>query len=154
MILRDIEAADLPVIFSQQLDPDANYMAAFTSREPSDKAAFMVHWAKILDDSTIIKKAIIYDGQVAGNIGCFEWGGKRQVGYWIGREYWGKGLATRALTEILGIVKTRPLYAHAAADNIASIRVLQKCGFTITGYEKSFANARGEEIEEAILELR
>lgn len=154
MILRDIEAADLPIFFSHQQDPDANYMAAFTSPDPTDEAAFTAHWAKILADDSITKRTILYDGQVAGNISCFGWDGRQEIGYWIGREYWGKGLATRALSEFLCIVTTRPLYAHAATDNIASIRVLQKCGFTITGYDRGFANARGEEIEEAVMELR
>ena len=51
-------------------------------------------------------------------------------------------------------LKSRPLYARATKDNVASLRVLEKCGFTICGDDKAFANARGEEIEEAILELR
>src|SRR4029453_19193159 len=74
--------------------------------------------------------------------------------YWIGREFWGRGIATQALAVLLSAVKTRPLYARAAKDNIASLRVLEKCGFTITGYERGFANARGEEIEEVVLELQ
>jgi RimJ/RimL family protein N-acetyltransferase len=49
--------------------------------------------------------------------------------------------------------RARPIYARVAKDNVASLRVLEKCGFTITGQAKGFANARGEEIEEWILEL-
>src|SRR4029453_1988037 len=74
--------------------------------------------------------------------------------YWIGREFWGRGIATQALAVLLSAVKTRPLYARAAKDNVASLRVLEKCGFTIAGYERGFANARGEEVEEVVLELR
>jgi RimJ/RimL family protein N-acetyltransferase len=113
----------------------------------------MAHWAKILADDTIIKRTIIYEGQVAGNIVCFGWQGKREVGYWLGREHWGKGIATAALGEFLGVVTERPLYAAAAKDNAASIRVLEKCGFVITGHDRGFSNARGEEIEEVMLEL-
>ena len=76
------------------------------------------------------------------------------MSYWIGREFWGKGIATKALAVFLSAVKARPLYARAAKDNIASLRVLEKCGFAITGYERGFANARGEEVEEVVLELR
>src|SRR5262249_35348001 len=95
-------------------------------------------------------------GQVAGSIGAFvaPWSGKLEVTYWIGREFWGKGIATKALAVFLSAVNVRPLYARAARDNIASLRVLEKCGFTITGYERGFANARGEEVEEVVLELR
>lgn len=155
VLLRDVTEDDLPTFFEHQLDPDASYMVAFTARDPSDRDAFMAHWTRLLADDTITKRTIlVVDGRVAGNVVSFEWNGKREVGYWIGKEYWGKGLATRALSEFLSIVKTRPLYASAAKDNIASIRVLEKCGFTITGHVRSFANARGKEIEEVILELR
>lgn len=84
----------------------------------------------------------------------FERFGKPEVTYWIEKEYWGRGIATKALSEFLSYLKTRPLYACAAKDNIASIRVLEKCGFTILGEDKGFSNARGEEVEEFILKLK
>lgn len=159
VLLRDITEADLPIFFEQQLDPAANHMAAFTARDPADKDAFMRHWARIMSDDTVIKQTILFDGRVAGNIGSYREGGEREggereVGYWIGREYWGKGIATETLSEFLRQVKERPLYARAAKDNAASIRVLEKCGFTLTGYDRGFANVRGEEIEEAVFELK
>jgi RimJ/RimL family protein N-acetyltransferase len=153
ILLRDVTQDDLAIFFEQQLDPDANYMAAFTAKEPADRQAFMAHWTRILGDKTITKKTIIFDGQVAGHVVSFEQFGMPEVSYWIDREFWGKGIATRALSELLGHVKVRPLYARAAKDNIASLRVLQKCGFTISGEDKGFANARGAEVEEFILVL-
>lgn len=151
--LRDVTEEDLATFFEQQLDPLAIHMAAFTTKDPSDKDAFAAHWTKILADDTITIKTILIDGCVAGHVAQFERFGEPEVTYWIGREYWGKGVATEALSEFLRDVKMRPLYARAAKDNVASIRVLEKCGFTITAYETAFANARGEEIEEAILRL-
>jgi RimJ/RimL family protein N-acetyltransferase len=154
VLLRDVSDDDLPIFFEQQLDPAANHMAAFTAEYPADRDAFTEKWTKILDDDIITKKTILFEGHVAGHVVSFERFGKPEVAYWIGKEFWGKGIATRALSELLSGLKTRPLYARAAKDNIASIRVLEKCGFTISGYEKAFANARGEEIEEAILKLK
>lgn len=154
VLLRDVTEDDLPVFFEHQLDPAANHMAAFTAKDPADRDAFVAHWTKILADETISIKTILFEGHVVGHVAKFERSGKPEVTYWIGREYWGRGLATQALSEFLGHVKVRPLYAGAAKDNVASLRVLEKCGFTIIGYEKGFANARGEEIEEVILELR
>jgi len=148
--LRDVIEADLRIFFEHQLDPDATQMAAFPAR---DWDAFTAHWTKILLDETIIIQTILCDGQVAGNVVSFEQGGERQVGYWIGREYWGKGIATRALSQFLGQVTARPLYAHVAKHNIASIRVLEKCGFAICGEDKGSSNAGGEEVEEFILKL-
>jgi RimJ/RimL family protein N-acetyltransferase len=147
--LRDVTEDD-PIFFEHQLDPDATEMAAFLSR---DRDAFMTHWAKIMADDSVILKTILFDGQVAGNIVSFVQSGEREVGYWIGKEYWGKGVATKALAAFLNYVKIRPLYAHVAKHNIGSRRVLEKCGFKVTGEGKGFSNARGEEVEEFILKL-
>ncbi|WP_164011409.1 GNAT family N-acetyltransferase [Pyxidicoccus trucidator] len=154
VVLRDVTEADLSVFFEQQLDADANRMAAFTSRDPADRGAFMAHWARILGDAGIIKKTILVEGQVAGHVSSFEMLGHREVTYWLGRSFWGQGLATRALSALLEHEKVRPLHARAAKDNLGSLRVLEKCGFVITGEDKGFANARGAETEEFILVLR
>lgn len=151
--LREVRASDLPIFFDQQLDESANHMAAFTAKNPTDQESFMAHWARILSDETIITRTILLDGQVAGHVGSFEQFGQPEVSYWIGRRYWGKGLATTALTLFLDHIPTRPLYARAVKDNIASLRVLEKCGFTIVGEDTGFANARGAEVEEFILKL-
>ena len=151
--LREVQPSDLPIFFAQQADPIGYQMAAFTARDPSDQAAFMDHWAKILVNPTSTIRTIVWQDQVVGNILCFLWDGLPEVGYWLGRDYWGRGIATQALAALLQIIPVRPLYAHAARDNHGSIRVLEKCGFRVTSYSSSWANARGAEIEEAILEL-
>jgi RimJ/RimL family protein N-acetyltransferase len=148
--LRDVTEGDLPILFEQQRDPEANRMAAFPAR---DREAFTAHWTKILDDLTVTKKAILFNGKVAGNIVSFEQSGTRKVGYWIGKNFWGKGIATKALSDFLVHVKVRPLYAHVAKHNVGSIRVLEKCGFTISGEDKDPSGAGGEEVEEFILKL-
>lgn len=151
--LRDVIQSDLPIFYEQQLDPDANYMAAFTRKDPGDKEAFMLFWARILGDENILIQTMLYDGQVAGSVLSYVQMGEREVSYWIGKEYWGKGIATRALEGLLGQIEARPLYARAAKDNLASLRVLQKCGFKIIAEDKGYANARHAETEEYILEL-
>jgi RimJ/RimL family protein N-acetyltransferase len=148
--LRDVTEDDLPIFFEHQLDPDATEMAAFLSR---DRDAFMTHWAKIMADDSVILKTILFDGQAAGNIVSFVRSGEREVGYWIGKEYWGKGIATKALAAFLDHVQMRPLYAHVAKSNVGSRRVLEKCGFTIVSEDK-FSNAHGDDLEELILIMR
>ncbi|MGH2682237.1 MAG: GNAT family N-acetyltransferase [Actinomycetota bacterium] len=151
VLLREVTESDLPVFFQQQRDPDANRMAAFP---PRDWDAFIAHWkTKVLGDQTVDKKTILFDGEVAGNIVSFEHSGKREVGYWIGREYWGKGIATQALSMFLDLVTARPLYAGVAKHNVASIRVLEKCGFTISDGE-SGASGGDDGVEEVLLVLR
>ena len=155
IILREVTEQDLPIFFEQQRDPVADHVAAFGAKDPSDRDAFMAKWAGILGDDSITKRTVLCEGRVAGNVMSFlaPWSGKQEVSYWIGREYWGKGVATDALRELIRHLKVRPLYPRAAKDNIGSLRVLQKCGFTVTGCERSFATSRGEEIDEVLLEL-
>lgn len=153
VILRDVNKDDLPIFFEQQLDKTSNLMAAFTAKDPTDKIAFMSHWQKILDDDRIIKKTVLFNGQVAGHVSSFEQFGEPEVSYWIGRDYWGRGVATRSLSQLLDYVNIRPLFARVVKDNTASIRVLEKCGFKICGEDKGYSNARTEEVEEYVLKL-
>lgn len=152
--LRAVTDADLPTFFEQQLDPAANHMAAFTAKDPADRDAFAAHWAKIRGDAAVTIRTILLDECVAGYVAGFERMGDPEVTYWIGKEYWGRGIATEALARFLAELPRRPLYARVAKDNAASARVLEKCGFAIVGEESYFANARGEEIQELILALR
>ena len=155
LLLRPVVADDLPIFFEQQADPDANYIAAFTVKDPSDRAAFMARWQRILADPTVIIRTVVTDGAVAGSVLSYEVEGRPEVSYWLGRAFWGRGIATRALTAFLADAnRTRPIYARAAKDNIGSLRVLAKCGFTIVGEDKGYANARGAEVEEYVLALQ
>lgn len=149
ILLRDVSESDLPIFYEQQLDPEATAMAAFPSR---DKASFMAHWAKIMAIESAIQKTILFNDKVAGNILCWEQDGEREVGYWIGKEFWGKGIATKALGEFINQMKIRPLVAHVVKHNIASRRILEKCGFTFIKEDK-YLNPGGEEVEELFLKL-
>jgi RimJ/RimL family protein N-acetyltransferase len=150
--LRVMEESDLPVFFEHQLDPQACYMAAFTRENPADWESFYKRWTGFLANENMVKRTILCDGQVAGHIIAYKTD-RDLLTYWIGREYWGRGVATRALAEFLKSMLVRPLHAYVAVDNIASLRVLQKNGFEIIEKEVGYANARGGELEEYLLEL-
>ena len=128
--LRDFIDGDLSHFYEYQKDPVANQMAGFPARELD---SFMAHWTRIRADESNILRTILNNGQVAGNIVSFMMEGKREVGYWIGREFWGKGIATKALVLFLEEVKIRPLYGVALKSNIGSQHVLSKCGFAVLG---------------------
>lgn len=148
-LLRPITESDLPILFEQQLDPEATAMAAFPSR---DRDAFYAHSKKIMADESNILMTIVYDSQVAGSIFSWEMEGEREVGYWLGKEFWGKGVATQALAEYVKIVTIRPLFAHVAKHNIGSKRVLEKNGFKVIG-EDSYTNPAGVLVDEFLLKL-
>lgn len=154
LLLREVIESDLPLFFRFQLDPDANHMAAFTARDPGDRAAFDAHWKKILADPTTTNRTIVLHGQVVGSVASYLEAGEPEVTYWIDRAWWGRGVATRALAAFLARVDPRrPIHARVAKDNLGSRRVLEKCGFRVTGEDRGFANARGAEIEELLLVL-
>jgi RimJ/RimL family protein N-acetyltransferase len=149
--LRPVRPGDLPRIYDLQLDPESNRMAVTI---PRIGEAFDLHWAKALGDPAIAARAVLVGEALVGFISCFPRDGQDQVGYWIDRTYWGRGIASRALHLLLREVAKRPLVATAAASNGASLRVLQKCGFVIEQVRLSPADERGPECEEAVLVLR
>jgi RimJ/RimL family protein N-acetyltransferase len=151
--LRDVRDADLEVFWALMSDEQAQHMAAVTRGYHYDRAAFDAHWDTVRSDPAVIMRTVLADGEVAGHAAVFGPPDEREVTYWVDRAYWGRGVATAALAGMLGLEHTRPVHAHAAADNTGSIRVLQKCGFVITGRGRIFAQARGEEIDEVALTL-
>jgi RimJ/RimL family protein N-acetyltransferase len=152
--LREVRDDDLPVFYVYSNDLEAIRMAAFTTKDPSDRTHFDAHWARIRQDPSIVARTVVgEDDEIVGHVSVFGPADEREVTYWIGREYWGRGAATAALRELLRVVPERPVRARAAADNGGSIRVLEKCGFVVTGGDRGFANARGEEIDEVVLTL-
>lgn len=124
--LRPVTADDEPIFYAHQNDPEASAMAAFPIRE---RAAHAAHWARILANPRNCIRTILLDGALAGNIGAWDQDGARLVGYWIGRAFWGRGVASRALALFLAVETTRPLDAFVAEHNRGSIRVLEKNGF-------------------------
>jgi RimJ/RimL family protein N-acetyltransferase len=148
--LRDTIESDLDHFYAFQLDPEASQLIGFA---PRSKAESDAHWAKILSDDVGVNQTILADGQVAGNIVCFILSGEREVGYRLGREFWGKGIATKALSLFLLQVTDRPLFAHVAKRNHASVRVLEKNGFAVTGEDKMLSEVTGEVIEEWVMKL-
>jgi RimJ/RimL family protein N-acetyltransferase len=154
LVLRDMVDDDLAAFFAHQLDPDANRMAAFINRDPSDRDAFTAHWGRIRRNPTVIFRTIVLDEEIAGYVSSYEADGQTEITYWLGKTYWGQGIATRALAAFLETANPkRPIRARVAQDNLGSLRVLQKCGFIITGEDAGFAKARGCETSEYILML-
>jgi len=149
ILLRPVTETDLPIIFEQMSDSESSAMAAVPSR---DRETFNAHWAKIMANEDTIIRTIEVDGQVAGHLVSFMIEEEREVGYWLGRKFWGRGIASEALRQFLGVVKTRPLFGRVAKHNLASKRVLEKCGFKFIGEDK-YTNRANEEVNEFVLRL-
>ena len=130
--IRSVEDADLPIFLAHQDDPVAAAMAAFPTRAPD---VFYEHWATIRANPTNYTRTIVADDEVVGDIVSWLDHGSRQVGYWVGRDHWGKGYATAALRLMLDEITDRPITAHIVPANIGSQRVVEKCGFLRVGEE-------------------
>jgi RimJ/RimL family protein N-acetyltransferase len=149
--LRPVEDGDLDALFDHMRDPESVLMAAFTAKDPDDRDAFDAHMSKVRASPDCTLLAVTRGGHLVGSIGYFVVDGDTEITYWIARSAWGQGVAGQALALVLETVPVRPLYARAASDNVGSLRVLQKAGFTPIGTEIAYAPARNAEIEETIL---
>jgi RimJ/RimL family protein N-acetyltransferase len=132
-MLREVIPADLPIHFEQQRDPASVAMAVVPARS---REAFDAHWERLLGDPSVIVRSVVADGEVVGSAVSFLRSGERQVGYWIAREHWGRGLASEALRDLLEEIDERPLFARVVPHNRGSLRVLEKSGFRVVGEER------------------
>jgi RimJ/RimL family protein N-acetyltransferase len=128
--LRPVGPADIPIFFEHQADPIAARLAAFAPRDLETHAR---HWERILGDQATIARTIVVGHDVVGNVVSWLDGDRRLVGYWVARSHWSRGIATQALRSFVHDVAERPLFALVAAGNTASIRVLEKAGFSRRG---------------------
>ncbi|ROI06741.1 N-acetyltransferase [Chryseobacterium sp. G0240] len=151
--LRPTVVADLEILFQFQLDPEANHLAAFTSKDSTNKEAYLAKYTKLLNDTTVNNQTIMAGTVIAGSIAKFIMEGDAEITYWIDKNFWGQGVATTALKEFLKIETARPIFGRVAFDNSGSQKVLEKCGFVKIGTDTGFANARQTEIEEFIYRL-
>ena len=151
--LTKTEADDLNAFFEFQLDKEANHLAAFTSKDPNNKTAYMEKYTKLVSDPGINMQTIRVKDEIAGSISKFVMEGEAEITYWFDRKFWGQGIATRALTLFLEVVTARPLFTHVAKHNLGSRRVLEKNGFVVIGADQTPPDADGNQVEEFILKL-
>lgn len=151
--LRETVVTDLDALFIFQSDEEAGHMAAFVNENWQDKEAYKAKWKRLLADETIKIRTIVLDNKVVGSVLIWQLMGEPQISYGLGKEFWNRGIVSNALQQFLTIFPDRPLYGRAAFDNIASIKVLTKCGFKKINEEQSYAHARQQEITEVVFVL-
>ncbi|WND01427.1 GNAT family N-acetyltransferase [Temperatibacter marinus] len=134
--LRDLAHCHFEDLYNQKNDSDV--LAWIPGEYPLDRRTFDTKTSDALAKGQTVEQAnytIFVDGIIAGMIGQFPRDGEDrfEVGYFIGQEFWGKGVASRALVLCLKNLRelgfNHPLYGCHAADNPSSGRVLEKAGF-------------------------
>ncbi|MBS0188132.1 MAG: GNAT family N-acetyltransferase [Planctomycetes bacterium] len=131
--LRPTVSSDIRLLHTFECDAMANQLAG---TKPRTWEVFRARWDEILADPSgsstgVTPRAILVDGVLAGAINVWPHEGRPNIGYWIGREHWGRGIASAALQLMLNEFSARPLFASAAAENRPSLRVLEKAGFIV-----------------------
>lgn len=132
----DIARMTLRMPHPYSVDDAEGFILSVAGQDPARSRTFLIEHE---DHGPVGVLGIFEDGHVAP-----------EVGYWIGRPYWGRGYATEALEA--GVLwasrqwKRRALVAGHFSDNPASGRVLEKAGFLYTGEVRNgFSRARGED---------
>jgi uncharacterized protein (TIGR00369 family) len=148
--LRPVHEADLAVLHAQQADAEAQRVAGLAGRE---RDAYFVHMGQVLADPANVLRVVEVDGAVAGLVLAFPREGLHELGYWLGRAYWGRGILTRALAEFVPTVGCRPLHAHTAQHNAASLRALQRLGFEQVATRDDFGGDRGPGVPGVVMRL-
>ncbi|WP_448004137.1 GNAT family N-acetyltransferase [Agromyces bauzanensis] len=151
--LRATRDRDLDALFAFEQHEEAVRMAAFTAPDPTDRATFDAHWRRLLADPGVDARTVRADGEVVGSVARWFEHDEAEITCWVDPAHWGEGIATRAMRLFLDVLRDRPVRARVAADNAASIAVLEKLGFQRAGSAMSYANARGTEIEELVYRL-
>jgi RimJ/RimL family protein N-acetyltransferase len=125
---------------------------------PADADAWFAHLAA-MDEPT--SWAIEVEGVAVGGIGVAPDEGvfakSAEFGYWLAEPYWGRGIMTEAARAVVPVAMARfglcRLESAVFAWNPASMRVLEKCGFTREGVSRSSVIKDGELIDRVVYAL-
>ncbi|PKM94886.1 MAG: GNAT family N-acetyltransferase [Firmicutes bacterium HGW-Firmicutes-1] len=129
-----------------------NLRNVFPNPYTEEHALFYIRMC--LNESTPQKcvKAIVVDGKAVGSIGIFikddVYCKSAELGYWLGEEFWGKGIMTEAIKEICNYAFAKydivRIFAEPFAENQGSRRVLEKAGFELEGISKKSVFKNGK----------
>jgi [ribosomal protein S5]-alanine N-acetyltransferase len=148
LVLRALSAADLPRV--AELAGDWQ-IACMTARVPYPYSlAQAEQWFRTLDAGEFVR-VIEWNGELIGMCGyTLHKGNTAEIGYWIGRPWWGHGFATEAADHLvrhcLKTTRVGKLTCCHFADNLASARVIQKLGFKPVGQCSAYCEARRKDV--------
>jgi RimJ/RimL family protein N-acetyltransferase len=144
--LRPVERSD-KVIFTQlanNINIWNNVRDEFPHPYTEKDAESFINLCKTTKNA--VKFAIDWNGQFVGMIGlsfpqALNYSKSAELGYWIGEPFWGKGIGTKALSEIVKFafeeLNLKRVFANVLDYNKASMKMLKKCGFEFEGIGKS-----------------
>jgi RimJ/RimL family protein N-acetyltransferase len=146
---------DIKTLYPLGHDKDVSWMSGGGLTFPISYEEFRIRKTIAVSASVgeMASYAIRWDDTLVGSIGYFrrEADVPLEIGYWLGKKYWGKGIATSALLLALDAMRddgiSGTLIASTIADNLGSRHILLKCGFREIGAEVYDSPARKMEVE-------
>ncbi len=154
LVLRTYGQADAPHIVALLDDP---VMADFLMVTPQPFVAFDARqlvkaaWRRLATGRGFDLMIVAKDGgtPIGGvGVGLHDEGARAELGFWVGRNHWGRGYATEAAARLIDFARdslgVSRITATAAEGNAASRRVLAKLGFVETGREQRTVPSAGE----------
>ena len=157
--LRSFQLSDVPWLVRYLNHDEVTHH--ITDAIPSPYTEADAHWWLDHSHSTTLIKAIDYEGQLVGcisaEVGDFEYNRSAELGYWVGREHWNKGIATAAVHQFMKQLFEQTdlvrLFVSVVSVNKASIRVLSKNGFSLDGELKMASFRQGKFYDEQLWSL-
>ncbi|MDT8903723.1 GNAT family N-acetyltransferase [Anaeroselena agilis] len=163
LTLREIVSGDAALLHRYWSDEDVTeFMVLDRFTKIEDTVQMIVLLAGLFADGSGVRWAVVRkeDGAVLGTCGFHNLKPEHfraEVGYEMGKEYWGRGLMTEALTAILGYgieaMDFNRVEAFVNAGNIRSLRILEKLGFRLDGTLREYERARGVFVDQHCLSL-
>lgn len=163
LILREIVAADAAVLHRYWSDDDVTeYMVLDPFEKIEDTIQMIVLLAGLFADDSGIRWAVVRkeDGVVIGTCGFHNLKPEHfraEMGYEIGKEYWGQGLMSESIKAILDYgyetMDFNRVEAFVNEGNSRSLRLLEKIGFRLDGTLREYEFARGRFVDQHCLSL-
>lgn len=144
LVLRALEESDVPELARLAGDWD---VARMTARIPFPYSEAMAReWMASLAPGEFVR-AVMFKGTLVGAVGYVPGDdGSAEIGYWIGRPWWGRGFATEAAHALVRYCFAKGGFKRLTCchfeDNPASERVIRKLGFRLTGVVTTWSDAR------------
>lgn len=156
LTLRPLALSDAPAVSLLAGDWD---VACQTGRIPHPYSIVAAdQWIASLQADEFVR-GIEHGGALIGAVGYVVHGdGTPEIGYWVGKPYWGNGFATEAAGRLVAhcfdTEKRKKLTCCHFADNLASKRVIAKLGFKLVGKSEGWCEARQAHIAALTYERR
>ena len=157
LILRKLEYSDKSDIFEYAKNPEvAKYVLWEPHQEEIDTIAFLniIYAAYNKNKASSWGIQLKENSKIIGTIGFAKWDKENKVGeigYVLAQEYWGKGIITEAVKEILKFgfeqMELTKITAHCIAENIGSEKVLLKAGFKFDGLFPKSETIKGKLVD-------